>query len=191
MHARTRTRALYSHCLGPLQRVVMRLSRTRLCDFSPSHSHTLALPLSSGTLPQQDACDLQRSDFLSSAPLPSRTHSQQIHMHAFSPTPLLYSPLLSFLPSPRSPSSLPSFRRRPELQPDHRAGLLFVFRCAVERTSGRKGERKTRGEGGGGGTSGWTKVTKPMWRVRQEGCNGGGGGRSKKPCCQEITAGQV
>lgn len=80
------------------------------------------------------------------------------------------SALLSLLLLPQRP------RSQPELQPNHRAGLLSAFLCTAERTSGRKGERKTRG----GGTERLDKVTKPMSRVRQEGCSSGGGGGNKK-----------
>lgn len=115
-HARTRTRALYSHCLGPLQRVVMLLSRTRLCDISP---HTLTHSLCLSQL--RDAATTRCMCFAAfrfplqypPSPTPPHAHTHtKIHIHAFSPTPLLSSPLLFSLLSQRSPLFAPSAAAR-------------------------------------------------------------------------------
>lgn len=150
-----------------------------------SHSHTRSASLSCGTLPQQDACALQRSDFLSSAPPHPHAHTHtDTHTCIFShPTALLSSPLLSAVPAL---SSLCSFRSgsQPELQPEPQSGTplrLPLRRGEDEREEGREKDQRRRNERP-------DKVTEPMCRIRQEACRGGG---NEKLCCQEITTRQV
>lgn len=113
-HARTRTRALYSHCLGPLQRVVMRLSRTRPCDISPlTLTHSFCLSQLRDVATTRCMCFAAFRFPLQCPPPPSTIHTlTQIHIRAFSPNLLYSSPLLSSLPSQRSPLSAPSAAAR-------------------------------------------------------------------------------
>lgn len=151
-HARTRTRAFYSHCLGPLQRVVMRLSRTRPCDISPlTLTHSFCLSQLRDVATTRCMCFAAFRFPLQCPPLLLCTHSHRYTYVHFLPT--YCTPLLSSLPSQRSPLSAPSAAARSQSSNRTRAGLLSVFLCAAERTSGKKGERKTRG----GGMSGRTK----------------------------------
>lgn len=151
-------------------------------------SHTRSASLSCGTLPQQDACALQRSVFLSSTPppppRPMHTHTPRYtYMHFLPPrcSPLLFSSLCC--PSALLSSLLPQrLAARAPTEPQSGTPLRLPLRRGEdEREEGREKDQRRRNERP-------DKVTKPLCCIRQEGCSGGG---NKKLCCQEITARQV